>query len=203
MSNIEQAIQRRLQTLEAAQKKQILIALKTQHIEDLDDIARTLSGQSGRTHSRNMLIEDAVEAYIKDALRIFQENGIAIEPREPARAAYDTVIFFGYEEGFREAFLNALMWYYARMDKRRIPFLENVAIFVGAPVSQITHYGKIAPNGIEYVEEQRKYIIRLAEPAIALDNPIPLGDLPVAAIRSPRYTTLEKLLTATQLSDLL
>lgn len=202
MSSAEKRIQERLKSMEEQPKKQIVISLRAQLIEQLDMIARTLSKQSGRSTSRNMLIEDAVEAYIEDAMEIFEREEITVETEEPDDEFYDTVVFPAYEDGFRETFLDESRWYYVRIRKDRIPNLKYVSVYVGAPVSKITHYAKIAQDGFEYDEEERKYIIHFDGQAIELENPIPLGDISAASTRAPRYTTLQKLLTAEEYSDL-
>lgn len=202
MSNIEKSIKKRLATTVAQPKKQILIALKADNIEKLDSIARTLTRQSGRSTSRNMIIEDAVEAYIQDALEIFEEEGISVETESGENVVYDTVVFPAHEEGFREAFLDEGRWYYVRVSKERIPNLKYVAVYVGTPISQITHYAKIARDGFEYDENEKKYVIHFEGQAIELENPIPLGGISAASTRAPRYTTLQKLLTAEEYKDL-
>lgn len=202
MSYLEQSIQNRLKSQEPQPKKQVVISLETDKICQLDSIARTLSTQSGRSTSRNMIIEDAIDAYILDAMRIFESEGIEIETEDADDEVYDTVVFPGHADGFREAFLDENRWYYIRIRKDRIPNLKYIAIYVGAPLSKITHYGKIAPDGFQYDDEEGKYIVYLDGEAIELENPIPLGEASPASTRAPRYTTLQKLLMAEQYKDL-
>ncbi len=202
MSNVEKSIQKRLKAREVETKKQIAISLKNESIDQLDAIARTLSKQSGRSTSRNMIIEDAVDAYIQDALQIFEEEGIAVETRREDNENFDTVVFPGHEEGFREAFLDEGRWYYVRVQKDRIPYLKYVAVYVGAPISKITHYAKIAPDGFEYDADRKKYLIHFEGNAIELENPVPLGSISAASTRAPKYTTLQKLLTAGEFKEL-
>ena len=200
MSNIEKSIQRRLKTLEVQSKKQIAISLKTEYIDQLDAIARTLSKQSGRSTSRNMIIEDAIEAYIQDAMQIFEDEGIKVETQSFDHTDFDTVVFPAHEEGFRSAFLDENKWYYVRIQKDRLPNLKYIAIYVGAPVSKITHYAKI--SYFEYDENEKKYLVYFDGQAMELENPVPLGQISAASTRAPKYTTLQKLLTAEQYSDL-
>lgn len=202
MSNIEKSIQKRLKALEVQHKKQITISLRTECIDQLDTIARTLSRQSGRSTSRNMIIEDAIDAYTQDAMQIFEEEGIEIETSNSDDESFDTVIFPAHEEGFRKAFLDENKWYYVRIRKDRLPNLKYIAIYVGAPISKITHYAKIAQNGFEYNENEKKYLIHFEGQAIELENPVPLGGISAASTRAPKYTTLQKLLMAEQYKDL-
>lgn len=149
-----------------------------------------------------MVIEDAVEAYILDANEIFRKNGIELEPLNEEDENYDTVVFPAYEDGFRETFLDENRWYYVRVRKDRIEKLKYIAVYVGAPRSKITHYAKIAEDGFEYDENEKKYIIHFDGQAIELEHPIPLGSASAASTRAPRYTTLQKLLTAEEYKDL-
>lgn len=202
MSYIERSIQNRLSASEAPSKKQVVISLSPESIEQLDAIARTLSKQSGRSTSRNTVIEDAIEAYILDAAEIFRRKGIELETLNEEDEDYDTVVFPGYEDGFREAFLDENKWYYVRVRKDRIEKLKYVAVYVGAPLSKITHYAKIAEDGFEYDETEKKYIIHFDGEAIELEHPVPLGSASPASTRAPRYTTLQRLLTAEEYKDL-
>lgn len=202
MSRSEKSIRERLKSVKVQPKKQILISLKPEAIDNLDAIARTLTQQSGRSTSRNMIIEDAIEDYTQDALQIFEDEGINVITEVTNDYNYDTVIFPAHEEGFRRAFLDENKWYYVRVRKDRIPNLKYIAIYVGAPISMITHYAKIAPNGFVYDEIEKRYVVLLDGTAIQLENPIPLGAISAASTRAPRYTTLQKILTAEQYKDL-
>lgn len=77
-------------------------------------------------------------------MQIFEDEGIEVETRNSNDETFDTVVFPAHEEGFRETFLDENKWYYVRIRKDRIPNLKYIAIYVGAPVSKITHYAKIA-----------------------------------------------------------
>lgn len=193
MSHIEKSIKNRLKTLETQPKKQIVISLKQECMDKLEAVARTISKQSGRSTSRNMIIEDAVEAYIEEAIQIFEEEGIKMETESPDNEFFDTVVFPAHEEGFRNVFLDENKWYYVRIREDRLPSLKYIAIYVSSPVSKITHYAKI--KYFEFDENMQKYIIHLDGQAIELENPVPLGGISAASTRAPKYTTLRKLLT--------
>lgn len=147
-----------------------------------------------------MIIEDAVEAYIEEAIQIFEEEGIKMETESPDNEFFDTVVFPAHEEGFRNVFLDENKWYYVRIREDRLPSLKYIAIYVSSPVSKITHYAKI--KYFEFDENMQKYIIHLDGQAIELENPVPLGGISAASTRAPKYTTLRKLLTADQFKDL-
>lgn len=61
---------------------------------------------------------------------------------------------------------------------------------------------KIAQDGFEFDDNERKYIIHFEGQAIELENPVPLGGISAASTRAPKNTTLQKLLTAEQYKDL-
>jgi len=202
MSGMKDRIYKRLKTPDEAVKKSILVPLKEGNIENLDFIAKTLTKKSGKATSRNILIEDAVEEYIKTAFQIFEESGIQTEEGEAEEVRFDTVVFPAYEEGFRETFLGEDKWYYVRVSEEKIPYIKYIAAYVGKPVSAITHYAKVKKNGFEYVEEEGKYVVHFSGSAIELPHSIPLGDSSPASTRAPRYTTLHKLLNAKKYGDL-
>ena len=183
MRHIEKSIKNRLKTLETQPKKQIVISLKQECMDKLEAVARTISKQSGRSTSRNMIIEDAVEAYIEEAIQIFEEEGIKMETESPDNEFFDTVVFPAHEEGFRNVFLDENKWYYVRIREDRLPSLKYIAIYVSSPVSKITHYAKI--KYFEFDENMQKYIIHLDGQAIELENPVPLGGISAASTRAP------------------
>ena len=203
MSVINTKIQERLKKIKDVPKKQFAISIKAEHIEQLDTIAKALSLSSGRSTTRTMLIEDAIEGYIVEAISTLEANGIEFESSElPNEENYDTAIFPARAVGFKQAFINESKWYYVRIKEGRIPLIKYIAIYVGTPISKITHYARVAENGFVFDEHEKKYIVKFMGQAIELENPIPLGTISPAATRSPRYTTLQRLLTAEEYKDL-
>ena len=67
------------------------------------------------------------------------------------------------------------------------------------PVSSITHYAPV--DRIEPYGEEGKFKVIFSEKAKEI-GPIPFGDAPAGSMQGPRYTTLEKLLSAKKLSEL-
>jgi hypothetical protein len=63
----------------------------------------------------------------------------------------------------------------------------------------VTHYAPVA--SIEPYGEEGKYKLTFAEPAKPI-GPIPFADAPSGSMQGPRYTSLQKLLTAKKLTDL-
>ena len=82
-----------------------------------------------------------------------------------------------------------------KLDKKKIPNIQYLALYVKKPVSAITHYGKVAENGFQLDEEKGKYLIQLEGEPLKLAHEIKLGETVPMATRSPKYTTLEKLKT--------
>lgn len=206
MSSIQQRISERLKPVDEERKSYTLF-LKESIILQLDRIAKTMTKVSGQKINRVQLIDDAIDAYIEEALRTFTEQGIALEsitskPVQDTLSSFDTVVYPSHDDGFRKVFLGEKKWYYVRANRSKIPFVKYLAIYIGAPYSRITHYARVAENGFLLDEEKQKYIVFLEGEPIALEHPVVLGSTPPAATRAPRYTTLEKLLSAQEIKDL-
>jgi hypothetical protein len=102
--------------------------------------------------------------------------------------------------GFNKAFIGENSWYYVRISAGKIDRIKWCAAYQVAPVSAITH---IAPvDRIVQFGEQGQYKLIFSSPAVKLDHPIPLGAIKSGAMQGPRYTTLSKLKSAKDFSDL-
>lgn len=201
MSFTSEKISARLQKHEAPPRKPLTISYKVEHIKNLDVLAKVISKQSGQTTTRNMLIEDAIDSFIKETTLFLDEQGIELDIEDDTD--FDTVIFPAQNsEEYRQAFFDEHEWRYVRIAKQRIPKIKYIALYVGAPQSAICHYAQVAPNGIVYVKSEKKYRITLAGDPIELPHPIPLGSASSQAVRSPKYTTLSKLFTANEFREL-
>lgn len=201
MNSFEEKIASRMKKGEDVPKKQLALLLKTETINQLDMISKAMTKLSGRTSSRNSLIEEALEAYIETSLNMLKKEGIEnIEEFISEENYFDTVIFPAHKDGFEEAFLKKKKWYYVRVDASKIDKLKYVCLYVSKPTRAITHYAKI--KKFEYIEEEKKYMIHLKGDPIELSNPIPLGDADPNATRAPRYTKFEKILSSNTFKDL-
>ena len=201
MSVVNQKILSRLAKAEDTPRKPLSIPFKVENIKNLDAIAKAMTRHSGCTATRNMLIEDAVESFIDEAIVILNEEGIELDIE--ANDDFDTVVFpaqMGEEQ--KQAFFDDREWRYVRVSKNKIPKIKYVALYVGAPQSAIHHYAKVSSNGFIYVESEDKYKICFDGDPIELPNPIPLGTTSPLAVRSPKYTTLQKLFTANEFREL-
>ena len=86
-------------------------------------------------------------------------------------------------------------------NKKKISKIKYIALYLGYPIQQITHYAKIEKLEEVPIKNKKKYIAHLSD-IIELDKPIILGETLAVATRSIKYTTLEKLLKAKVYADL-
>jgi hypothetical protein len=125
---------------------------------------------------------------------------LAVEPAKVGAHALDTIIVPAQKEGFKERFLGAGDWYAIRISGGMLDKIKYIAAYQTAPVSAITHYASV--ERIEPYGESGKYKLIFSEKAKAI-GPIPFGDAPQGAMQGPRYTTIEKLQKAENLTDLI
>lgn len=201
MSGFNKLIENRIKKPVEEPKKQVGLSIKIADLEKLELLSTAMSKHAGECITRNQLIYDAIEAYIMEATDYLRQEGIQLDD-SLLQADYDTVVFPAHEDGFRSVFLGEEQWRYVRVNRHRIPHIRYIAIYVGAPISAITHYAEVAENGFVFDNEEEKYIVKLASAPIKLNAPIPLGAISPAAVRSPKYTTLNKLLHAEKFADL-
>ncbi|MCI8594130.1 MAG: hypothetical protein HFF09_02600 [Oscillospiraceae bacterium] len=201
MSIVTDKVSERLKKHEEPLRKPLTISYKMEHIKNLDTLAKVISQQSGQTTTRNMLIEDAVDSFIKETTLFLEEQGIELDIEDDND--FDTVIYPAQmNDDYQRAFFDDHEWRYVRVGKKRIDKIKYVALYVGAPQSSVSHYAKVAPNGFVYDKREKKYKIKLAGDPIELPRPIPLGSTPSQAVRTLKYTTLAKLFTANEFCEL-
>lgn len=111
----------------------------------------------------------------------------------------DTLIVAARDENYDVVFLDMLCWYPVRIDDRRRKGLKWIAAYQGKPVSAITSYAKILK--IEPYLETGRFKVIFAPP-IDLPNSVVLGERASGAIQGHRYTMLDKLKSASEISDL-
>lgn len=201
MSTMNQKVLARLLKAEEDARKPLSIPFKIENIKHLDTIAKAMTQHSGITTTRNMLIEDAVECFIEEAVNILEAENIELEIE--TKGDFDCIVFPAQMgEEYQQAFFNEHEWRFVRVAKNKIAKIKYIALYVGAPQSAITHYAKVAPNGFVYDEIEKKYRIRLDGDPIELPNPIPRGSISPVAVRSPKYTTLNKLFVSNEFKEL-
>lgn len=122
------------------------------------------------------------------------DEGTKIHSHKP-----DTIIVPAQKDGFEEEFIGKDCWYAIRISGGMLDKIKYIAAYQTMPVSAITHYAPV--NQIEPYGEEGKYKVIFSEKAKEI-GPISFGDAPTGSMQGPRYTTLEKLLSAKKLTDL-
>jgi hypothetical protein len=111
----------------------------------------------------------------------------------------DTIVVPAQEEGFKRVFLGENTWWAIRISGGMLDKIKYIAAYQTTPVSAITHYASV--KSIEQFGEEGKYKLIFSEPAKKLEKPIP-SDLGSGGMQSPRYTSFDKLIKATKMSEL-
>jgi len=111
----------------------------------------------------------------------------------------DTIVVPAREEGFNDVFMADDKWYAIRIHSSMIDKIKYIAAYRIAPNSAITHYAEV--SSIEQWEDTAKYVVNFKAKANSI-KPIPLIQKgKVKAPQAPRYTNLQKLLTAKNLDE--
>ena len=111
----------------------------------------------------------------------------------------DTVVVPAQEDGFQETFIGENCWYSIRISGGMLPKIKYIAAYRTAPVSAITHYAPV--DRIEAYGNNGKYRLIFSLPAKEIPS-IPFGDAVTGSMQGPRYTSLEKLLSAKSVGEL-
>ncbi|KRF04506.1 hypothetical protein ASG89_21925 [Paenibacillus sp. Soil766] len=206
---------------EEGAKRQISLMIDERVLQMTDVVVEQFKGLTGGklVTSRNQLIETAVEEYVKAAAEVLlQDHFINIEELldskdkngedeleeqrlgEEAKGTRDLAIFPARNEGFEQVFLKKQQWYSVRIAEWRIPTIKYIACYRGAPYSGITHYAEV--QEIKHFQNTNKYIIYFKGPAIELEQKVGLGSSDVMEVRKARYSSLDALLKASEVSEL-
>lgn len=215
VNSLQESIRRKLSAgKEEGANKQISLTLNEHTLQKADAIVEQFKiltdGNGDLPSSRNQLIEDAIEEYVNAASDVLlKDYMINIEEtmdkdaydNEDSAVSTDWDLFFcpARNEGFEEVFLGKNQWYSVRIASWRIPQIKYIACYRGAPYSAITHYAKVKEIKLY---DDGKYIIYFDGEAIPLENHVILGNSNVMTVRKTRYTSLEKLRSATEVSEL-
>lgn len=112
---------------------------------------------------------------------------------------FDTIVCPAFEDGFKRAYIENDAWWAIRISQKAREQLKYLAMYEKSPVAAVSHYAEI--DRIEPYKDSGKFIVYLKNkktiPSIKLDK----GKKGVAP-QSPRFTTLQKFLSAKKLSDL-
>ena len=168
-----------------------LAGIVLKHFDDIDD---EYKHKFGIRRKRNFNIDDQFEATENDSAG----------PRETAAASesspeWDTLVCAAKEDGFKGAFLDQKAWWAVRLSPKAIPHIKYIAMYQVAPISQITHYGKV--DRIESYRNTGKYKLCLDGSPIKLQKPVGLGKNPHLKPQGPKYAALEDILSANSLDD--
>lgn len=180
-------------------KKNITFNLEEEMLERLDNVVSMFNDKDGLTTTRNVIIEEALLAYLETAEDFFEkkafENDVVSTKKD-----YDLAILPAINDNFNKIFLGEHKWINIRIAEHRINNIKYIALYRGKPCSAITHYAEVI--SISSADVNNKRVIELKEP-IELRNPIILGDVHVNTVRKLFYTTLEKLLKAKEIKDII
>ncbi len=191
--------------LNKIEKRQLTINLPALTIAHFDKLIATFSELNNVVYTRNAFLEDAINSYIEELENYLKEqkDTISIPKHEkeiPQETFYDMAIYPGFLDGFQEEFINNKRWFPVRIQKDRISKIKYIAIYIGRPISAITHYA-IVDKYIPCENNPNKYTILLKD-IHKLNKSIKLGNISPVATRSPKYTTIDKFLHATTFKDL-
>lgn len=155
------------------------------------------------------------EGFLKEILQILPLVGLRVfeflkpvaEPKATTSKALpevtsqkrDTVIVPARKEGFKRVFLGEDSWYAIRISGGMLEKIKYIAAYQIHPISAITHYAPV--DRIEPYGESGKYRVVFSEKA-RLIGPIDFSGAPSGAMRSPRYTTFQKLKMAKKFKDI-
>jgi predicted transcriptional regulator len=201
--SLRDTIEKELDAKEETTKKLISVNLDSELLDRLDRVAQVFTKQnSTRTFSRNYLIELAIRDFVEEAEQVLRERGVDIEQfiNENRENDFDLVIFPAANEGFESAFLGEKRWYAVRIREDKIPKIKYVACYRKSPISGVTHYAKV--KRIEQYNDTDKKIIYFEGEPVELPQVVKIGEASPIAMRSPRYTTLDKLKRAIEIGEL-
>lgn len=129
----------------------------------------------------------------------YDDNEIVIEnDAETDVDELDTIIVPAMEDGFNETFIGENCWYAVRISAPMVNRIKYIAAYQVAPISAITYYAVV--ERIEKYKDTGKYILHFKDKPKKIEK-IPLGDNKMA-VRSCRYTNLQKMLSADTVSQL-
>lgn len=182
-------------------KRQISLFLKPEIIEQLDNLTKEFNVHSIKIASRNYLIEIAIENLLQTFPRVLEEYDKKYRDDVTEPTEFDTAIYPSYSDGL-DTLIKERRWYYVRINKNNIKKIKYIALYLGNPMSCITHYAKVKEYVPEVSNGKIKYSVYITGDIIPLEHPVILGNTNPVGMRSPKYTTLSKLKSAKEVSDL-
>ena len=183
------------------EKKQVALFLPPYKIEELDELVKELAKFSNGQVNRNVLLEKAVDNLIKTLPSIIEEYELVEKLEEDIK--YDTIVCPSLPSGldFIEKYDR---WEFVKLDSTKIKNVKYLALYVGAPHSQIKVYMEIDRfEDVIMPDKQKKYVIHLKRPYYYMEPGVKLGNSNSIITRGVKYTALEKILGAKEYKDIL
>ena len=91
-------------------------------------------------------------------------------------------------------------WYQIRIGGGMLNKIKYLAVYQTDPIRAITHVAPV--DRIEPYGDQGKYVLYFSEQPTELSQPVVLGSKSKLAIQAPIYTSIGKLKSAKDLSDI-
>jgi hypothetical protein len=135
------------------------------------------------------------EPYLGDVEESIRQT--TLPPLDPSEI--DTVVVPAREEGFREVFIGENRWHAVRIHVNVRPQLKYIAAYRIRPLSAITHIAPI--YSIERWKDTSKVVVNFAEPASEINHIKLVPNGKVNAPQSLRYTSMGRLMAASNLDE--
>lgn len=201
-------------TEEGEFNKNVTFSLSEDTIQKIEEISKSNKlleekyRVSGLPTTKSDILANAIEIYSESYFKSLADLNVELESIDVLESKLekstetpdiaDTLIVAAHVDGFESVFLQDHEWYEVRVAAWRLKNLKYLGVYVGAPVSQITHYAKI--SNFEILPN-KKLKFKLEKP-IKLDHPITLSSSDVIGLRQTVYTTLEHLKKSKYLYEL-
>ena len=111
---------------------------------------------------------------------------------------FDTIVVPAHPTGFNKVFLGEKRWPNLKVDRKRLSILKYVAVYQTKPVSAITHYAKI--DRLEPLNRAGRFDVYFSDLPVEIDS-VRFTSADICAVQGPRYTSLEMILNARNLSN--
>ena len=167
------------------------------------------NGQEPQRTALSQVDRIFAESFLSEVLRILplveirsfhvpKKIEVPVGPTPPHEV--DTIIVPAKEEGFNKVFLGENRWYAIRIAGGQLHKIKYIAAYQTSPISSVTHYAQVAE--IQPFGDNGKFQLIFKEPAQSFPKPIPFGNAKWGTLQGPRYTRLDRLRNATDLSQI-
>jgi len=158
---------------EAWDRFSVYLTQGDEHLKELESLVLRIAAPTGnRVAGKFIGARDLLSVFRQRITSSQKRELAAITSSEPPRISkdrsvrrkrgeYDTIVCPAHQDGFKKEFLGKNRWYAIRISKSVIPRLKYVALYITAPTSKITHYGRI--RAIKPWRDSGKYIVLLRE----------------------------------------